>query len=151
VRLGLTHRISSRLSPDKFPYAVGQGALGIEVRSNDQRILPILRSIEHQAPRWTCLAERSLLRHLQGGCSSPIGVASSISNEDVIVDGVVTVRLYGTVIHPHGKTDVKADAEMHLQSDEDAEALGRRVADLLLENGAGEILAEIKASRVWEV
>ena len=149
VRLGLAYRITCRLSPLTFPYAVGQGALGIEVRKTDTSIAPILSTLQARGSSWTCLAERSLLRYLQGGCSSPIGVTSLLYTEDIIVDGRVRetqtrLRLYGMVVHPHGWTDIRANASMAVTSDEDAEMLGQRVAQMLLANGAAEILEKIR-------
>ena len=149
VRLGLEHRISSRLDPKKFPYAVGQGALGIEVRKWDSKILELLSEIEHVETRWGCLAERSLLRELQGGCSSPVGASSSIFEEEIVIDGKVVkrkmVKLEAMVVHPDGLKDVKASFVMELGCDEDAGDLGRRAAKNLVDGGAGEILEEIRA------
>lgn len=69
VRLGLAYRITCRitcrLSPLTFPYAVGQGALGIEVRKTDTSIAPVLSTLQARGSSWTCLAERSLLRYLR--------------------------------------------------------------------------------------
>ena len=76
-------------------------------------------------------------------------IASLLYTEDIIVDGRVReietrLRLYGMVVHPHGWTDVRANASMQVTSDEDAEMLGQRVAQMLLANGAAEILEKIR-------
>lgn len=152
VRLGLSDRITTRLSPLMFPYAVGQGALGVEIRANDTRILEILKIIEEKTSRWMCLAERAMLRTLQGGCSSPIGVVCS-SYQDEVSAGQSTfrkarmLRLTGLVVHPHGWSDFSTSLSTEVASDDDAEALGVKVAETLLIGGAGELLAEIKVLR----
>jgi hydroxymethylbilane synthase len=104
--------------------------------------LELLSKIEHVETRWVCLAERSLLRQLQGGCSSPVGVSSSIFEEEKRK----TVKLEAVVVHPEGLKDVKASFVMEVGCDEDAEELGRRVAGILVDEGAGEILDEIRAA-----
>ncbi|GAB7355572.1 hypothetical protein MBLNU459_g6044t1 [Dothideomycetes sp. NU459] len=151
VRLGLQSRITERMSPAKFPYAVGQGTLGIEIRKDDTRLLQLLGSIETKTERWTCLAERSLLRNLQGGCSSPVGVSSIVKEShdgESLEDGSphprIRVELHGSVIHPQGSSSIDASAEALLQSDDDAEKLGAAVANSLVQAGAGELLAEIR-------
>jgi hydroxymethylbilane synthase len=146
IRLGLEHRISSRLDSAKFPYAVGQGALGIEVRKGDTRILELLGNIEHVETRWVCLAERSLLRQLQGGCSSPVGVSSSIFEEERVGGKRKIIKLEAIVVHPDGLKDVQASFVMEVGCDEDAEDLGKRVAGILVDEGAGEILEGIRAA-----
>jgi hydroxymethylbilane synthase len=102
----------------------------------------LLGKIEHVETRWVCLAERSLLRQLQGGCSSPVGVSSLIFEEEERK----MVRLKAVVVHPDGLKDVKASAVMEVGCDDDAEDLGRRVAGILVDEGAGEILEEIRAA-----
>lgn len=76
LRLGLESRITSYLSKSTggILYAVGQGAIGIEVRSDDVAIKDLLAKVGCEKTTLACLAERSLLRTLEGGCSVPIGV-----------------------------------------------------------------------------
>ena len=76
LRLGLGSRISQYLDSQNggILYAVGQGALGIEVRKHDTDILDILAKVGDSDTTLACLAERSLLRTLEGGCSAPLGV-----------------------------------------------------------------------------
>ena len=59
-------------------HAVGQGALGVEIRSGDREMQQLLRSIGHWETEWRCAAERGLLRVLEGGCSVPVGVETTL-------------------------------------------------------------------------
>lgn len=76
LRLGMTDRITSYLSKKDggIMHAVGQGAIGIEVRSDDQEAKTLLDKVGCEYTTMACLAERSLMRTLEGGCSVPIGV-----------------------------------------------------------------------------
>jgi porphobilinogen deaminase len=82
VRMGWGPRITSRLPPHVFPYGVGQGSLGIEVREGDERAAALARSVTHGPSALRCLAERAFLNRLQGGCQVPIGVHSFFDNDD---------------------------------------------------------------------
>lgn len=148
-RLGQHGRITERLSPTQFPYAVGQGALGVEVRKGDDHHLRLLSSIETDMQRWTCLAERSLLRTLQGGCSSPVDVASIIKHSDGEAPNQdkgsgIKLQLHGFVFHSYGLSEITASAEAVLKSDDDAEVFGGMVALALQKSGASELLAKIR-------
>lgn len=138
----MADRITKRLSPSDFPYAVGQGALGIEIRDNDTQTLSKIRSIEDRLVRKICLAERSLLRTLQGGCSSPVAVYCTSATPESA--GKPRLRLEGMIIHPHGTDEVSATFSADVGSDEDAEALGSKVARLLEEKGGKALMAEVK-------
>jgi hydroxymethylbilane synthase len=72
-RLDLGNRIHQLIPPEISLHAVGQGALGIECRIDDQEVLEVLKSLEHPATTARCIAERSFLRSLEGGCQVPIG------------------------------------------------------------------------------
>jgi hydroxymethylbilane synthase len=78
TRISLGHRITSPLGPPHLLHAVGQGALGVEIRSRDPRVREVLRGVGHWQTEWTCAAERGCLRVLEGGCSVPVGVESSL-------------------------------------------------------------------------
>ncbi|KAK2759087.1 hypothetical protein FQN54_003186 [Arachnomyces sp. PD_36] len=143
-RINLQHRITAHLDPVEFPYAVGQGALGVEIRTNDERITNLLKPIEHKNSKWMCLSERAMLRKLQGGCSSPVGVNTVLKDGDGEGDGGKTIKLQGRIIHPHGTSEIIAEAEAVVSSDADAEALGQEVAQKLFDTGARELLQEIK-------
>ncbi|KAJ5683109.1 porphobilinogen deaminase [Penicillium macrosclerotiorum] len=142
-RINLSHRITKTLSASEFPYAVGQGALGIEVRADESSTLGVVRKIEELPTRWICLAERAMLRTLQGGCSSPVAVNCIIENQGEIPEAGLRLRLEGTIIHPHGLSKVSASAVLNVSSDTEAEALGATVAKRLEDNGGRTLLNEI--------
>ncbi|RAL01108.1 porphobilinogen deaminase [Aspergillus ibericus CBS 121593] len=142
VRINLHDRITKRLPPSEFPYAVGQGALGIEIRKEDTQTETMIRQIEDLPTRRICLAERSLLRTLQGGCSSPVAVHCTV--EQSSPSSPAQLRLDGTIIHPHGTTLLWESATSEFRTDEEAEALGATVAQRLLENGGQALLEEIR-------
>ncbi len=77
-RLGLADRITQILSVERMLPAVGQGALGIEARSDDEATCEVLNALDHTETHQAVLAERSLLRTLQGGCLAPIGAWARI-------------------------------------------------------------------------
>ncbi|KAJ5697276.1 hypothetical protein N7488_010960 [Penicillium malachiteum] len=139
-RINMTSRISKHLPPSEFPYAIGQGALGIEIREGDTETLNIIQQIEEPLTRWICMAERSLLRTLQGGCSSPVAVNCTVENEDT----KNCLRLEGTIIHPHGTSQVSAFEVAEVASDYEAETLGEKLAKQLEENGGRALLDDIR-------
>ncbi|KAJ5719095.1 porphobilinogen deaminase [Penicillium malachiteum] len=143
-RINMTSRISKHLPPSEFPYAIGQGALGIEIREGDTETLNIIQQIEEPLTRWICMAERSLLRTLQGGCSSPVAVNCTVENEDDQPRTRTCLRLEGTIIHPHGTSQVSAFEVAEMASDDEAEALGEKLAKRLEENGGRALLDEIR-------
>lgn len=144
VRLGLSHRITQRLDPGTFPYAVGQGLLGIEVSTDRQDIVRLVRAAEHAPSRWRGGAERAALRALQGGCSSPIGVWSAFEPSNPGRGGGggsgENLRLRATVLDVEGREEVSAEKVAAVRCDDEAERLGVAVADLLLGKGARGLL-----------
>ncbi|KAI7823094.1 porphobilinogen deaminase [Kickxella alabastrina] len=127
-RQGMGARISQSL--DAVLYAVGQGALGIEVLENDTDTQALLHGcLDHRATRLACLAERELMRRLEGGCSVPIGVTTAWCAADEL-------RLCAVV-------EVRLQAQAAVASDADAERLGARLAQDMCAAGASRILAAI--------
>ena len=104
-RMGYPTRISSILEPDKFPYAVGQGSLGLEIREADERVQGLVGFLDDAGARAECVAERSFLRSLAGGCRVPVGVACSSVTGD---GGEVTVTLKGRVWATDGSVEYSA-------------------------------------------
>jgi hydroxymethylbilane synthase len=131
-RLEMSDRIHQILPPDISLHAVGQGALGIECRADDAELITILKAIEHPQTRDRCLAERSFLRSLEGGCQVPIGVNTEVNGDNLTLTGIVA--------SVDGKKLVK-DTVTGLAKD--AEALGTQLANTLRQQGATEILEEI--------
>lgn len=133
-RLGMSDRVHQILPKEISLHAVGQGALGIECRADDSELLSLLKAIEHPETRDRCLAERSFLRSLEGGCQVPIGVNTEISGENLTLTGIVA--------SVDGQKFVKDTVTGKANN---AEALGIELAELLRQQGAQEILSEIFA------
>lgn len=131
-RLGMGDRVHQVIPSDISLHAVGQGALGIECRSDDPEVLELLKTLEHQPTAWRCLAERSFLRNLEGGCQVPIGVNTTVEGD--------RLTLAGMVASLDGQRLIK-DAIDGAASD--AEQLGIELANRLRQQGASEILEEI--------
>lgn len=132
-RLGFQNRIAQIIPGDLILPAVGQGALGIEIRNDDERTAQYVRSLHHKSTHACTTAERSLLRTLEGGCQIPIGAYTKI------VDGKISLRavvgnLDGSLLLDARGTDLPSRAAV----------LGKRVGKKLLKNGAKDILEEIR-------
>lgn len=134
-RLGLADRIHELIDPSISLHAVGQGALGIECREADPEVLALIEVLEHRPTALRCLAERSFLRSLEGGCQVPIGVNSSFDSADNLV-------LIGMVASLDGKRLIRDQVQGSLA---DPEAIGIALAEKLRSQGAGEILQQIFA------
>ncbi|GJE96831.1 porphobilinogen deaminase [Phanerochaete sordida] len=136
-------RISSDIPPPTLFHAVSQGALGIEVRADDAAAIALCRAITHTPSEWRCAAERACLRVLEGGCSVPVGVSTRL------VQGAAgaTLSITGCVTSLGGDRHVEHALEGPVASVADAEALGSRLAKVLIETGAKEILDEITEDR----
>jgi hydroxymethylbilane synthase len=132
-RLGWADRIDQVIPGNISLHAVGQGALGIECRAADQPLIELLQVLNHRPTEVCCRAERAMLRTLEGGCQVPIGVSTSLEGE--------TLTLEGMVASLDGKALIR-DTKQGLASD--PEALGRALAESLKDQGAGEILANIR-------
>ncbi len=109
TRLGLSDRISAKLGPPVMYPAVGQGALGIECRCNDPDVIALLRQISDEQTAAAVRAERRLLAELRAGCHAPVGVATSLHDDRLSLEGVVlsadgrerfVARAEGTVANP---------------------------------------------------
>ncbi|MBI4699025.1 MAG: hydroxymethylbilane synthase [Nitrospirae bacterium] len=157
-RLGLAERITEFLEPGISLPAIGQGAVGIECRTDDEYINDILRPLNHPETSVCVRAERALLKKLEGGCQVPIAAYARLLTEGAMVQGqesVVTGQgsgnaslatrhlslvLDGLVGSVSGDTIIKGSIT---GKPEEAEQLGIRLAEDLLSRGAGKILAEI--------
>jgi len=131
-RLGLEKHISSFISKNEILPAVGQGALGIEIRESDKDTAGILKPIHDQETLFAVLAERSLLKTLEGGCQVPIGTFSEIKGDELFLKAYVG-SVNGLIAFRDSISGKK----------EDAEKLGKDLANTLLNTGAKEILDEI--------
>jgi hydroxymethylbilane synthase len=136
TRLGWAHRIAEILSPEVMCPAVGQGALAVETRTEgDARA--ICAALDHIATRTAVTAERAVLAALGGGCQVPIG-AHAVVEDDLL-------RLAGVVIAPDGSRAMRKNGQ---GAAADAEEIGQRVGQALLEDGAREILEQVYGTAV---
>jgi hydroxymethylbilane synthase len=131
-RLGWAERIAQILDPAEMCPAVGQGALAIESRDQDDHVNAILVRLDHTPTRLAVTAERALLAGLGGGCQVPIGAHAAV------VDGRLQLR--ALVAAPDGGDLVRCQAEGPL---EEAAEIGRRAASELLARGASRILEAV--------
>lgn len=145
VRMGWGDRISSDISPPTLYHAVSQGALAIEVRSDDTEAIELCKKIAHRETLWKCSAERACLRVLEGGCSVPVGVASSLVADSQKGGEVLT--LTGSVTAVDGSVHVEHTLTEAVSSLEDVEKVGANLAKILMENGAKKILDDINVDR----
>ena len=130
-RLGLAERISQVLPASMMLPAPGQGALGLETRSDDRRTRTAVESLSDPSAQAGVLAERSVLLALGGGCLAPIGAWGR-----VVTSG--RLALDAVVLSADGVRRLAAVAEGEAS---DAESLGRQVADDLVRQGAAELIA----------
>lgn len=128
-RLGLAERIRHTLEPVVSLPAVGQGALGLECRSQDQAVLDLILPLMHTETNACVRAERAFNAYLEGGCQVPIAGYATLENGQIHLEGRV-----GSV---DGQTLLKAQ---QVGFPEQAEQLGVKLAQDLLAQGAGEIL-----------
>jgi len=143
VRLGMGDRATSDILPPTLYYAVSQGALAVEVRSNDTEAIELCKKITHRDTLWKCMAERACLRVLEGGCSVPVGVESTLST----VDNAETLTLTGCVTSTDGQNHVQHTLKQVVATLEDAEKAGENLAKTLMEIGAKKILDDINVDR----
>ena len=132
IRLGFEDRITASISVvDSLP-AGGQGAVGIECRSVDAEIHALLAPLHHDDTAIRVVAERSLNKHLNGGCQVPIACYAVLEGEQLWLRGLVGDPSGGVLLHAQARAP-RAQAQ----------ALGVQVAEALLEQGAEEILKAV--------
>ena len=132
IRLGFEQRIASLLPIDMSLPANGQGAVGIECRSDDLAIQQLLAPLEHAETRSCVLAERAMNRKLQGGCQVPIGAFAVIEADTLWLRGLVGA-VDGSEIIRHQVRGPVAQAEQ----------LGTALAEHMLAQGADRILQAV--------
>ena len=128
-RLGLTEKITEVLSTTIMLPAVGQGALGIETRLADRETLELVAALDDEHTRSCVTAERALLGELEGGCQVPLGAWARL--------GAGGLLLEACVLSPDGKEHLRREQS---GPPEDAQQIGRRLGQILLEAGADRIL-----------
>uniref|UniRef100_A0A671UIL7 hydroxymethylbilane synthase n=1 Tax=Sparus aurata TaxID=8175 RepID=A0A671UIL7_SPAAU len=154
-RMGWDNRISQILGPEDCMYAVGQGALAVEVRARDADILEMVSVLHHPETVLRCIAERAFLRHLEGGCSVPVAVHTEVKDSQLYLTGAVYSLDGSDSLKETMQTGVAASQEevdegvqrvgvtaskISGEAQNKAERLGVDLAKLLLSKGAKEIL-----------
>lgn len=142
IRVGLGHRVTDYLNAPHMYYAVGQGALGVEIRKNDTKMKNILAKILHIPTSLCCYAERSLMRYLEGGCSVPIGVHTNYDEDSKVL------KFEAIIVSPDGTQFVEDELEAQVETLQQAEALGIQLGDRLIAKGAKDILDKIDFNRI---
>lgn len=165
-RASLSHRISFKLDRQWY-HAVGQGALAVECRAGDTEMLTLLKPVLHIPTIVQVIAERSLLYHLEGGCSVPIGVRSTCKSNELTLHAAVFSLDGSTVIKQcHTTLLTSRVKEEHIEEEEErytftgislpldestlqmlqvSYSVGKKLAQWMDNNGARAILTQIKA------
>jgi len=141
IRLGLAERITAQIDIAEMLTAVGQGALGIETRIDDQRTNLLLDFLNHWPTRHATEAERAVLRKLGGGCAVPIAAFGRLNQTEDGKDGDNFI-LDALVCDIEGKRMIRKQGTGHLSQ---AEEIGAQIAQTLIEAGARELLPRIGA------
>lgn len=134
IRLGLSERIAHFIDVDTSLPASGQGAVGIETRLNDERVLKYVRVLEHLPTTYCVRAERAMNARLQGGCQVPIGGFATLNGGILSMNALVGSLDGSQIIRAKGTAP-----------QEQAEHLGVEIAEYLLAQGADRILADVYA------
>ncbi len=132
IRLEMAERISEYIEPHISLPAIGQGAVGIECRENDDRVHQLLKPLHDQKTAIRVVAERAMNTTLNGGCQVPIAGFAELNKD--------TLFMRGLVGEPDGSNIIRSDIA---GKPEDAEELGIVLAEDLLARGAGEILQRL--------
>ncbi|PTB40934.1 uncharacterized protein TrAFT101_006083 [Trichoderma asperellum] len=143
-RLGLQHRINQYIGSKDggILHAVGQGALGLEIRKGDAKVLELLNQLADKKSTLACLAERALLYTLEGGCTVPIGVETEWIDEAKHI-----LQMRGIVVSLDGTQSVQDSVDAIVKTNDEATALGEELAAKLVKGGADAILREINVNR----
>lgn len=136
IRLQLDGHITQVLPRAMVLPAVGQGALGIEARADDEATLSALRLLDDDGTHAAVVAERSMLHHLLGGCLAPVGGWARVED-----DG--TLHLSGVVLRADGGERLFVH---HIGDVDEAEELGRTAAEELLSLGAARLIADSRGT-----
>ncbi len=136
MRLELSERITAKISTDTCLPAIGQGAVGIECRSDDPRVNELISVLNDESTHIRVAAERALNHRLEGGCQVPIGGHAEIDGN--------ALRLRALVGSPDGSEMIRGEINGTL---DEAEKMGAELADDLLSRGADRILKEVYANR----
>ncbi len=146
IRLGLKKKIAGYLDPNIFLPAVGQGAIAIECRSNDSEILNFAETINDPLTYCAVLAERALLKTLEGGCIAPIGAMTCWTNHQLRLQGRI-LSTDASILLETVQEDIFPSLTFTENMRNRAVQLGISGAQNLLSQGADKIIAELNAVR----
>jgi hydroxymethylbilane synthase len=145
LRLGLGHRIGERLPAGIMLPAPGQGALAVTARVDDTRAIDAARTAVHHHPSSLAVAaERAFLRRMEGGCQVPVAALGALEAGD-------TLQLHGRVIALDGSRMAEGQTSGRTGEVGEAELMGATLAERLIREGAGEILAEVRTGHAPSV
>jgi hydroxymethylbilane synthase len=136
MRLGLEDRISEVIATDIILPAIGQGAIGIQMRTGDNNVMGKICLLNDEITQQQVEAERVVSRRLFGGCQLPIAAHAEIYQDNI---GQENIKITGMVGRIDGSEIIKDSVNGNLQQ---REALGLQLAETLLKNGADDILKE---------
>jgi len=128
-RLGLQEYITEYFDTEQMLPAPGQGAISVEVKKNNNEIIDLISKINDDETNLTTYYERSFMNELGGGCNSPIGAYSFISNKKK--------KITGSILSLDGKKVYKNSLEMDINNDSN---IGKLLAYKLIESGADKLL-----------
>ena len=134
IRLEMADRIKTQIDDTISLPAGGQGAVGVECRTNDSRVLELLKPLHHQPTAYRVQAERAMNKRLEGGCQVPIGCFATLN------EAGDELHIRGLVGRPDGSKVLRAEIRGPV---EQCEALGIALAEDLLGQGADEILQAV--------
>ena len=144
LRLGLGDRIGERLPSEVMLPAPGQGALAVTARADDARAIEAAQVAVHHRPSALAVgAERAFLRRMEGGCQVPVAALGALAGD--------TLRLHGRVIALDGSRMAEGHESARIHEVDDAERLGTALAERLIQEGAAEILAEVRTAHAPSV
>jgi hydroxymethylbilane synthase len=127
-RLGLAERITQFLPVETMLPAVGQGALGLQIRKNDADLAKVCTGLNDATTAAEVTAERSFLKALGGGCRLPIAALGKLDGQRLTLEGMVA--------SPNGTTVIRDK----ISGTEEAEELGKKLADIIMEKGGKKLL-----------
>lgn len=130
IRLGLESRISVPIATDEILPAVGQGAIAIEIRADDEVATEATTKLNHRATELACRAERAFLRSLGGGCQYPIAAHATIIGN--------ALQIQGLVAKPDGSQILRGTLS---GASEEGDFIGAALAARLIEQGADSLLS----------
>jgi hydroxymethylbilane synthase len=136
-RLRLEAHVAEVIDVEIIVPAVGQGALAVEARAGDARVASLVKALDHRPTRLATCAERAFLARLDGGCHAPIGALATWADD--------TMTLVGVITDPRGIRVVRGNSQAIVRTEAEAVDVGVHLAERLLQQGAADILADVRA------